>query len=330
MSMPMLHWGASAAALDGTSSAGLPSPSASSLFPSWLDPSSASSVPVSSVSSAVLSSAFSKPANLAASAAAAASTSLDALASAMLLVIVSENSLKSTPAATSSPYVPKPSIRPSLTIRTRSALARNCSWWVTRMRVRPLSSPQMHSSMRCAPTCASTADSGSSSRYTSACAYTALASATRCFWPPDRLMPFSPISVSSPAASALRSCVSPHADRVAWYSSGSSGRPARTLSRRILFWIHGSWLVYATVPCTDTSPLVLMDSPRMDCSSVLLPLPTSPTTTTSSPAFTVKSASFRAGLSASSDHVKLALETCTAGMPGSAHGRLSGCCVSSS
>mmetsp|Transcript_43923 Transcript_43923/g.110237 ORF Transcript_43923/g.110237 Transcript_43923/m.110237 type:complete len:243 (+) Transcript_43923:2157-2885(+) len=237
---------------------------------------------------------------------------------------------KLMPRACSSSKVPSAEMRPPRMTTTRSASGRNCSWCVTRTRVVLASTPPTHSLKRWEPTWASTADSGSSSRYTSACAYTALASATRCFWPPDRLMPFSPISVSSPAASALRSCVSPHADRVAWYSSGSSGRPARTLSRRILFWIHGSWLVYATVPCTDTSPLVLMDSPRMDCSSVLLPLPTSPTTTTSSPAFTVKSASFRAGLSASSDHVKLALETCTAGMPGSAHGRLSGCCVSSS
>lgn len=42
------------------------------------------------------------------------------------------------------------------------------------------------------PTCASTADKQSSSKYTSASWYNARARLTRCFCPPDKLIPFSP------------------------------------------------------------------------------------------------------------------------------------------
>mmetsp|Transcript_34519 Transcript_34519/g.100156 ORF Transcript_34519/g.100156 Transcript_34519/m.100156 type:complete len:85 (+) Transcript_34519:527-781(+) len=57
----------------------------------------------------------------------------------------------------------------------------------------------------------STALSGSSSNRISAFAYTARARDTRCFWPPDRVTPFSPISVASPFGKASRSGVSWHA-----------------------------------------------------------------------------------------------------------------------
>mmetsp|Transcript_10414 Transcript_10414/g.18872 ORF Transcript_10414/g.18872 Transcript_10414/m.18872 type:complete len:241 (-) Transcript_10414:234-956(-) len=102
------------------------------------------------------------------------------------------------------------------------------------------------------------------------------------------------------------------------------------LSRRILFWIHGSCAVYAKLPCTSTSPETLMDSPRIDCSRVLFPLPTSPITTTSSPAFTSKLMPLRVGRSASFAQVKVASVTLSADEPGSAQGRSSGLCVSSS
>ena len=52
-----------------------------------------------------------------------------------------------------------------------------------------LSCPMTFSKM-CFPTWLSTADRGSSSRYTSASLYTARAKLTRCFWPPLRLMPW--------------------------------------------------------------------------------------------------------------------------------------------
>mmetsp|Transcript_18265 Transcript_18265/g.18339 ORF Transcript_18265/g.18339 Transcript_18265/m.18339 type:complete len:84 (+) Transcript_18265:2460-2711(+) len=71
------------------------------------------------------------------------------------------------------------------------------------MRVLPLNSSTKHSWKMCCPTWASTADRGSSSRYISAFRYTALARATRAFCPPDRLIPLSPISVSTPPGSTL-------------------------------------------------------------------------------------------------------------------------------
>ena len=61
------------------------------------------------------------------------------------------------------------------------------------------STPVMHLVKMCFPTCTSTADSGSSMIYRSASAYAARAMLIRCFWPPLRFTPFSPISVLSPA-----------------------------------------------------------------------------------------------------------------------------------
>lgn len=66
------------------------------------------------------------------------------------------------------------------------------------------STPVMHLVKMCFPTCTSTADSGSSMMYRSASAYAARAMLIRCFWPPLRFTPFSPISVLSPAG---RICV---------------------------------------------------------------------------------------------------------------------------
>jgi len=68
-----------------------------------------------------------------------------------------------------------------------------CNWWVTRMTDLPFSSFLIHCSKMCFPTCASTADRGSSKRKMSLLEYTALAKLTLCFWPPERLIPRSPI-----------------------------------------------------------------------------------------------------------------------------------------
>mmetsp|Transcript_12347 Transcript_12347/g.22061 ORF Transcript_12347/g.22061 Transcript_12347/m.22061 type:complete len:97 (+) Transcript_12347:2305-2595(+) len=95
----------------------------------------------------------------------------------------------------------------------------------------------------CAATWLSTAERGSSSRYTSARWYTARARATRCFCPPLRLIPRSPISVWSPEGSWSRSGSRAQASSTARYQSGSCGAPKSTLSRSVAFWIHATWEV---------------------------------------------------------------------------------------
>mmetsp|Transcript_8718 Transcript_8718/g.16919 ORF Transcript_8718/g.16919 Transcript_8718/m.16919 type:complete len:94 (+) Transcript_8718:331-612(+) len=92
----------------------------------------------------------------------------------------------------------------------------NWIWLVTKMRVFPLSPLHTQFSKTSLPTCASSAEKGSSSRYTSQSAYTARAMLTRCFCPPERLMPLSPISVWSPATRFLRSFASPDIFTARW------------------------------------------------------------------------------------------------------------------
>mmetsp|Transcript_191 Transcript_191/g.228 ORF Transcript_191/g.228 Transcript_191/m.228 type:complete len:87 (-) Transcript_191:97-357(-) len=60
-------------------------------------------------------------------------------------------------------------------------------------------------SNRACPTCVSTAERGSSRRYTSASTMMALARLTRCCCPPLSVIPLSPISVWSPAGSSSKS-----------------------------------------------------------------------------------------------------------------------------
>mmetsp|Transcript_64218 Transcript_64218/g.129084 ORF Transcript_64218/g.129084 Transcript_64218/m.129084 type:complete len:99 (-) Transcript_64218:89-385(-) len=95
--------------------------------------------------------------------------------------------------------------------------------------------PRMHLEKMWCATCESTALKQSSNRYTSASAYTARAMATRCFCPPDRLMPFSPISVWSPSGSCCKSDVSAHASITEAYLSWLNGFPKRTLSLSVAF-----------------------------------------------------------------------------------------------
>ena len=91
-------------------------------------------------------------------------------------------------------------------------------------------------SRRCASTVASvrvsTAESGSSSTSTRASEISARASATRWRWPPERLTPRSPISVSKPSGSWSRNASTPAASQAASTSShGASVRPASRFSR---------------------------------------------------------------------------------------------------
>jgi hypothetical protein len=59
-------------------------------------------------------------------------------------------------------------------------------------------------------TLASKADIGSSIKYISLSEYTALARLILAFYPPLKLIPFSPISVRSPAGSKVRSLCRSH------------------------------------------------------------------------------------------------------------------------
>mmetsp|Transcript_19610 Transcript_19610/g.28309 ORF Transcript_19610/g.28309 Transcript_19610/m.28309 type:complete len:97 (-) Transcript_19610:2274-2564(-) len=95
----------------------------------------------------------------------------------------------------------------------------------------------------CLATWESTALRGSSIRYTSARWYTARARATRCFWPPERLIPLSPISVMSPAGRMWRSGRRAQASSTTLYHSWSYGLPNRMLSRRVALRIQATWAV---------------------------------------------------------------------------------------
>mmetsp|Transcript_15391 Transcript_15391/g.31232 ORF Transcript_15391/g.31232 Transcript_15391/m.31232 type:complete len:234 (-) Transcript_15391:2025-2726(-) len=119
---------------------------------------------------------------------------------------------KSSSLSMSSWYVPCSFTRPSCSTTTCEHLLTNCSWLVTKMIFLPCCCRrQITCSKMWRPVSASTADKTSSSKYTSASLYTARASATLCFCPPLRLMPFSPISVKSPPGSWRMSASRAHA-----------------------------------------------------------------------------------------------------------------------
>lgn len=113
--------------------------------------------------------------------------------------------------------------------------------------------------------------------------YAARAKLTRCFWPPERLMPwrieravdsrqlwprytnrrqksifsrrnrptFSPISVRTPPGSSFRSGASAQASITFWNAFSSCGVPKRMLSFRVAFWIQACWGTNAREPCSE-------------------------------------------------------------------------------
>mmetsp|Transcript_61355 Transcript_61355/g.146112 ORF Transcript_61355/g.146112 Transcript_61355/m.146112 type:complete len:102 (-) Transcript_61355:337-642(-) len=91
-----------------------------------------------------------------------------------------------------------------------------------------------------ARTRASRAARGSSRTTTLARAYAHLARLTRCFWPPERFSPRSPIQVWSPFGSIARSSSIAHAATTSANHSGSKGRPRSTFSRSVPGKIHGA------------------------------------------------------------------------------------------
>mmetsp|Transcript_17840 Transcript_17840/g.55378 ORF Transcript_17840/g.55378 Transcript_17840/m.55378 type:complete len:500 (+) Transcript_17840:535-2034(+) len=194
----------------------------------------------------------------------------------------------------------------------KSACGRNCTWCVTSTRVRPfITSPLMQPSKSARHTCGSTADSGSSITTMSRLLYTARARATRCFCPPDRLMPRSPMAVKSDAESCLRSSISCDAMTVSMYHSSSKVWPKVMFSRTVAFWIHASCGTKAMGPlCTTRDPSVTSASPTIAETSVDLPEAVGPMTMVSLPFGMLRDTSSRmrgrAGTSLTSDAPSLA------------------------
>mmetsp|Transcript_12478 Transcript_12478/g.41099 ORF Transcript_12478/g.41099 Transcript_12478/m.41099 type:complete len:243 (-) Transcript_12478:1578-2306(-) len=116
-------------------------------------------------------------------------------------------------ASTRSWYRPCSTSSPSLRSTTWPTSGSTLSLLVTRMRVDPARIPAspISSCISTSAVCPSTAASGSSKRYTSARRYAARASATRCFCPPEMVMPRSPSIVCSPSGSCSRSGLNAHA-----------------------------------------------------------------------------------------------------------------------
>lgn len=141
------------------------------------------------------------------------------------------------------------------------------------------------------------------------------------------LIPFSPISVMSPAGRISKSLIISQAIIVLTYFALSRGLPNKILSRIVLFWIHDCYSTYANLPSSFTTELTLRSldnsrllrvsnsksvasllrppklliscegryiiSPIIAFNRLLLPAPQSPIITTNSPFFIVMSSSFR-------------------------------------
>mmetsp|Transcript_42270 Transcript_42270/g.85534 ORF Transcript_42270/g.85534 Transcript_42270/m.85534 type:complete len:292 (-) Transcript_42270:1615-2490(-) len=223
-----------------------------------------------------------------------------------------------------SSHAPCSTIFPSRSTITSSHLDKRPSWLVTSTTVlpRPLKRCRMQASNSFFPTCASTAASTSSSNSTSGSAYTLRARPTRAFCPPDRLIPFSPISVLSPAGSVSKSGPRQQHSMTSRYLPSLKAFPNTTFSLRVAFMIHGCCAAYPTAPHTTggigasahedaaaaptgtsgppvTGSEVLVGvgvgsiSFSSAASKLVLPLPTLPVTASSVPGFTSNPASSR-------------------------------------
>ena len=134
----------------------------------------------------------------------------------------------------------------------------------------------------------------------------ARAIAVRCFCPPLRVMPFSPISVSSPWGRSSTSAPMHAQSNARSYRSRSIERPNRTFSFRLRDCTHATCATYATVPRTRGAPSKVgkPSGPAHWCISPSnaemradLPLPTGPTTTVREPRRRLRLTSRRNGCS---------------------------------
>ena len=158
----------------------------------------------------------------------------------------------------------------------------------------------------------SSADSVSSRTSTVGRASTARASARRWRWPPDRLIPCSPIRVSSPHGSSCTKPACATSSASAICSGVASGRPRVRFSRTDIENSVGSSNAVATTERSESRVRLRMSCPSMVIDPAVtsyrrgtrlvrtvLPEPVAPTTATVSPAARSRSTSCRTSCSAS-------------------------------
>ena len=179
-----------------------------------------------------------------------------------------------------------------------SARSTKCNWCVTSKTAFSRNTPLTHLLNTSLATCASKAERGSSIMTKSASAYTARAMAHLCFWPPLKVIPFSPICVWSASGRSLRSVNIHAASKASWYFLSECSLPNKIFSFTEADWTHADWEQYATVPSMEmtssescfSSPLLSGTiSPRSAETMAVFPEPTAPTTHTSSPRLISKS-----------------------------------------
>mmetsp|Transcript_93416 Transcript_93416/g.250205 ORF Transcript_93416/g.250205 Transcript_93416/m.250205 type:complete len:222 (-) Transcript_93416:1444-2109(-) len=162
---------------------------------------------------------------------------------------------------------------------------------------------------------------------TSAWEYTARARATRAFCPPDRVTPFSPISVPSPPGSCSKSAVRAHPLITSAYKVSSKRLPNKMFSRTVAFKIHGDCAHKAMRPLRVMNPSTGARSPTMAWMSPDLPLPTGPMIAVRHPRPGISTLNFFSSstrsLSAGAGHFRWHSWKITAGPPwrGAASGR---------
>lgn len=110
----------------------------------------------------------------------------------------------------------------------------------------------------------------------------------RCFWPPDTVMPRSPISVRSPSGNISRSDRKAQASMTLLYHSSSYSLPNRMLFLTDVFWIQADCGQKARVAPILAVPSVILISPARAESREVFPHPTVPITARSSFRPTVK------------------------------------------
>src|SRR5581483_6436803 len=151
-----------------------------------------------------------------------------------------KSSAYARPRARSVSWSPTSTTRPSSRTTIRSAsftvLTRCATMTVVRSRKNPRSASSISRSVA-----ASTAESASSRTRTRGDAASTRASATRCFWPPESVIPRSPTRVSRPAGISARSRPRP-AMRTAHPTRPSASSSAKaTFSRSVREKRNGSW-----------------------------------------------------------------------------------------
>ena len=151
-----------------------------------------------------------------------------------------------------SSYVPCASIFPPFRTTILSAKWRKSTACVTRTRVLFLSRPQNTCLNIFFFTFESSAEIGSSIKQISELPQTARARLTLAFYPPDRLIPFSPISVISPAGRISKSLINQHAFSVSKYLLLLYCKPNKILSFIVLFWIHAFYSTKLSDPLIFT------------------------------------------------------------------------------